>query len=158
MIKILKYLIIWLSIIILILVISFKIFDNMVLVERKIKLETIYNQLPTKFRNVSNSTREDIFLEINSYQKQQKFANTFLKSLVWYISSYKYEEVPYLIYGKTASVVLRGKNYSVKGKNHYALEISYYSMALMKLDVKKVIALYSYYGAVDNDGKFLYSS
>lgn len=156
MIKRLKYLIISLSLIFFILIISFKIFDKLILEERAIILESIYHKLPNEFSKISDMNKKKIFLDITNYQKQQKYGTTFLKVLVYYISSYEYDEIPYLLYGKTMSVVLRNDNNFFKGHKQYALEKSYYSMALMKLDIVKVIALYSYYGAIDEKGKFVY--
>lgn len=65
------------------------------------------------------------------------------------------ENIPHLIYTHTIKVVLRGENYPFKGHTQYKIDQVYYSMALMKMDLDKILALNKYYSEVDSNGKYI---
>ena len=151
----------------LVLILSFKVFDYTILNEKKTKLEQLYTSLPVEYQTVSDKRKREIidfmYKEHHSQFGGLDKANWNFKALVYtsnilvfILSPDGEEEAPMMLYNDTISSLMRGKNYTFHGYTSYHWDKVCFDLALIKMDMDKVLCLYEYYSAVDEKGKFIH--
>jgi len=117
----------------------------------------IYNELPNSHKDIDSDMQKKIIeKDYKIFRKRimDKYSKFFMKTIVAIYASDK-NNLSYLFYRDTARSILRGANYQFNKKRKYIYDVVFCSIALMKMDRKKIFPLHIYYGEVDENGKFL---